>query len=161
MQGATGRLAAVGDAGDHLLGDAHLELPRGEVVEEEQRLRPADDEVVDVHGHQVDADGVVASGEKSELQLRAHAVGARHQQGFAVTGGEGAQTREATEIGHDLGTHGAANVPLDAFHERVARVDVDTGVAIGQAGLVGCHRAVILRSRRPRRRPRGGWRRSC
>ena len=58
-EGAAGGLAAVGDAGDHPLGHADVQLARGEVVEEEQRLGAAHDEVVDVHGDQVDADRVV------------------------------------------------------------------------------------------------------
>ncbi len=43
----------------HLIG---VELPGDDVVEEEQRLGPHADEVVDAHGDEVDADGVEAAG---------------------------------------------------------------------------------------------------
>ena len=58
-EGAAGLLAAVGDARDDLLGDADFQVAGGEIVEKEQGLGAAHDQVVDVHGHQVDAHGVV------------------------------------------------------------------------------------------------------
>ena len=50
-----------------------------EVVEEEQRLGALDQDVVDAHRDQVDADGVVTVEREGELQLRADAVGAGHE----------------------------------------------------------------------------------
>ena len=55
------------------------EPAHGQVVEEEQRLGPGADQVVDAHGHQVDADRVVAAGGPGHQQLGAHAVGRGHE----------------------------------------------------------------------------------
>jgi hypothetical protein len=134
-EGAAGLLAAVGDARDDLLGDADFQVAGGEVVEEEQGLGAAHDQVVGVHGHQVDAHGVVLVQHERELELGAHAVGARHQQRVLVALGQAAQAGEAAQVGQHLGAHGALDVALDALDQGVARVDVDTGVAVGKTLL--------------------------
>ena len=55
----------------------------GVVVEEEHGARAADDNVVDAHRDEVDANGAVLLALKGELELGAHAIGARHQEGVA------------------------------------------------------------------------------
>ena len=102
-QRAAGLLAAVGDAGDHPLGDADVELAGGEVVEEEQRLGAGHGHVVDAHRDQVDADRVVAPGQERELQLGADAVGARHQQRLAVARGMAHRPAKPPRLAHHLG----------------------------------------------------------
>ena len=76
-QRAAGLLAAARDALDDLAGDGDVELAAGEVVEEEQRLGALDQDVVDAHRDEVDADRVVAVERERELELGADAVGAR------------------------------------------------------------------------------------
>jgi hypothetical protein len=66
--------AALGDAGDDGGGDRHLELAGGVIVEEKQRLGALHDEVVDAHGDEVDADGVVNAGLDGDAQLGADAI---------------------------------------------------------------------------------------
>ena len=90
---------------DDPLGDADVQLAGGEVVEEEQRLGAADDQVVDVHRDQVDAHGVVPAGQERELQLGADAVGAGDQHRLLVAAGEGAEAGEAAQAAHHLGAH--------------------------------------------------------
>ena len=48
--------AALGDPGDDLARRRHIELAGREIVEEEQRLGALDDEIVDRHGDEIDAD---------------------------------------------------------------------------------------------------------
>ena len=79
-------------------------------------------------------------GEEGELELGPDAVGARHQQRLPVASGQGAQPREAPEIGHHLGAEGAPDVSLDALDQRVAGVDVDAGVAVGEPRFFLRHR---------------------
>ena len=67
---------------------SRIVLGHGDVVEEEERLGPAAQGVVDAHGHQVDADRIVAAQGHGHLELRAHAVGARDQHGVFVMPGE-------------------------------------------------------------------------
>ena len=78
-QRAARLLAAFGDAADHRLGHAEIELAGGEIVEKEQRLGALHDDVVDVHGDEVDADAVMNAGLDGELELGADAVGGGDQ----------------------------------------------------------------------------------
>ena len=72
-------------AGDHPLGDAVVELPGGEIVEEEERLGALDDQIVGAHRDQVDADAVVAAAVDRELELGADAVIGGDQQRIAYS----------------------------------------------------------------------------
>ena len=63
-QRAADLAAGAGDAGDDVRGGRDVELAGGEVVEEEQRLGALHDEIVDAHGDEVDADGVVPAGRR-------------------------------------------------------------------------------------------------
>ena len=82
-EGAAGLPASLGHAGHELLHLVGVELARADVVEEEQRLGPHADEVVDAHGHQVDADGVEATGGPGHQRPWSHPVGGGHQHGLA------------------------------------------------------------------------------
>ena len=64
------------DAGDPL----RVDLPAGDVVGEEERLRAADHEVVDQHGDEVDADGVVLVERLRDRHLGSDAVRAGGEQ---------------------------------------------------------------------------------
>ena len=87
--------AALGDALDD--GDADLgrELSGGEVVEEEQGLRALDDDVVDAHGHEIDADRVVDARVDGDLHLGADAVIGGHQD--RVLEARGLEVEQAAE----------------------------------------------------------------
>jgi hypothetical protein len=54
-----------------------------EIVEKEHRLRALDDEIVDAHGDEVDADRVMDPGLDGDFQLGADAVIGRHQDRIA------------------------------------------------------------------------------
>ncbi|MNV27903.1 hypothetical protein D3C71_1190700 [compost metagenome] len=131
-QRATGLGAAVGNAADHGRSGVDVELAGGEVIQEEQRLGALDQDVVDAHGDQIDADGVVAAQLLCELQLGADAVGTGHQDRLAVLVGEVEQRAEATQPAHDFRTEAALYQRLDTLDQFVACVDVDTGVTIGK-----------------------------
>ena len=72
----TGLHAAVGHAGYDLLEQSRIVLAAGDVVKEEQRFGTLSGDVVDAHGHAIDADGVVLIGHLGDHELGAHAVGA-------------------------------------------------------------------------------------
>ncbi len=59
--------------------DRRVELLRADVIEEEERARADDGDVVDAMIHEVLADGVVPVHGEGELQLRAHAIDARDE----------------------------------------------------------------------------------
>ena len=99
-QRAAGLPAAVGDAGDDRPRGLHVELAAGEIVEEEQRLGALDDEVVDAHGDEIDADRGVPAGVDGDLELGADAVVGGDQDRIAEAGAlEVEQAAEAAEIG--------------------------------------------------------------
>ena len=83
-EGAASQLAADSDAPDDLRDPLRDDLAHGQVVLHEKRLGTADDQVVDDHPDQVDADRVVLVHGLRDSQLGADAVRARGQQGLAV-----------------------------------------------------------------------------
>jgi hypothetical protein len=127
----------MGDALDDGRGRVDVELAAGEVVEEEQRLGALHEDVVHAHRDQILADGVVFVQMKCELQLGAHAVGARHEHGLPVLLRHFEQRAEAADAAEHAVAQRFLRKRLDLVDERVARVDVDAGVAVGQTLSVG------------------------
>jgi hypothetical protein len=111
-------------------------LPQ-EVVEEEQRLGALHEDVVDAHRHQILAHGVVAVELERQLELGAHAVGARNQHRLLVLLRQLEQRAETADAGHHAFAHGALGKRLDPVDQRVAGFDVNTGIAVGKACLAG------------------------
>jgi len=158
-QRAARELASGGDALDDFGGDRDVEPLADVVVEEEQRLRALDQDVVDAHRDEIDADGVVPVQRERELQLGADAVGARHQHGLPVALGQPDQRAESADAGEHLGAHRPLRERLDPLDERVAGVDVDARFAVRERGRRGwngrCHRRRGQSGRQGRRRRAG------
>ena len=134
MQRAARGAAALGDTGHERLDHVGVEPADADVVEEEQRLRALHRDVVDAHGDEVDADGVVAPGRGGDHGLRADTVGGRHEHGIAIaTGREREQAAEPADVADDLGPEGRAHVALDALDRLLARGDVDARRPVGLA----------------------------
>ena len=131
-EGAAGLAAALGDAGDDGLDAAGHILSHSHVVQEKQGRGTGADNVVDAHGHAVDANGVVLIHEKGDFQLGAHAVGTGDQDGLLHArhiGGE--QAAEAAQRAHDTGNVGGLHQGLDAVDRLVAGGDVHAGGGVG------------------------------
>ena len=108
-EGAARLDAAFGHALDDLGNLLRDVLAAGDVVEENQRLGTGADDVVDAHGHAVDADGVMLVQQHGDAQLGADAVSAGNQNGMLHAGAvqlkqtaEAAQTADAA-LGHRAG----------------------------------------------------------
>ena len=84
QQRAAGHLAAEGDPAADVGHPLRLHLTTGDVVEQEQRLGAAGDDVVDHHRDQIQADRVVHVHGLGDQQLRAHPVGGGGQHRVAV-----------------------------------------------------------------------------
>ena len=130
--------AALGHAADDLgdaLGDV---LAAGDVVQKQQGLRAAADDVVDAHGHAVDADGVVLVHEEGELQLRADAVRAADEHGVLDAGRvQLKQTAEAADVGTDARGHSARDVAFHQLNGPVSGGDVHPGGRVAlRAGIM-------------------------
>ncbi len=131
-QRGAGLQAALGDTRNDVGGNAGIELAAGEVVEEKQRFRALRQHVIDAHCNEVDADRVVPFGLLGEHQLGADTVRARHQNRFAIAlRRQREQPAEAADAGQHFRPQRAPDQRLDAFHEFVARVDIDAGVLVG------------------------------
>ena len=74
----------------------HVQAAGGVVVQKEQRLGALDHQIVDAHGDQVDADGVMQAAGDGDLQLGAHAVGGGHQDRVRIPGGAQVEQRAET-----------------------------------------------------------------
>ena len=125
-------LAAGGDALDDIRGDGDVETLADVIVEEEQRLGALHENVVDAHRDEVDADRVVARERERELELGPDAVGARDEHRLAIALRQLDERAEAADAGEHFGTQRPLRERLDALDQRVACVDVDTRVTIGQ-----------------------------
>jgi len=123
-QGAPGEPAALVDARHdrrHLIG---IDLAGGDVVEHEEGLGPEADQVVDAHGHQVDAYRVVAPGALGHHEFGAHAVGRRDQDRVGETGRiEREPCPEAADAGHEA---------LHLLDRQIAGADVHAGPGVGR-----------------------------
>jgi hypothetical protein len=122
--------AARGDALDDVRMLLRFEPARGEIIKEEERLGALDDDVVHAHGHEVDADRVVPVHEEGDLELGAHAVGARDEhRGLVFL--EREEPSEPADVRHDLGPERGFDVGFYLLDEEVAGVDVDARVFVG------------------------------
>ena len=132
--------ATLGDAAHHLRDVLAPQLADGDVVEEEQWLRATGQNVVDAHGDQIYADGVVLAGHLRQGELGANTIRAAHEDGivhlFERSGRE--QTAESTDVADDLGT-------IRRLHARANRIDgagtlvnVDAGILVGDLFCHAC-----------------------
>ena len=136
-QGTAGLLAALDHALDDLGGALGHVLAHGHVVQEEQGLCAAADDVVDTHSHAVHTHGVVLVHDISQLQLGAHAVGAGDHDGLAVAGRQLKAAAEAAQRTDDAGNIGGFHHGFDQVCGSVAGGHVHAGgciaVALGNA----------------------------
>jgi hypothetical protein len=120
-QRAAGHAAAIGDAGDDTLGNAVVELAGGEIIEEEQRFGALHDQVVDAHGDQVDADGIVPVMIDRQFHLGADAiVGGDQQRVLEPRRARIEEPAEPAEFGVRAGPRGGPGKRRDGFHQRIA-----------------------------------------
>src|SRR5215470_527508 len=99
-------LASLRHAPHDGLDAIRLHAMHGEVVEEVERLRPVDEQVVDSHRDEVDTHRVVAVGGEGDMQLGPHSVGGGDEDGLAVTLRDGDEGREGADPAQDLGPAG-------------------------------------------------------
>jgi hypothetical protein len=105
------------------------------VIEEEERLRALDDEVIDAHRDQIDADGVVPAAGDGDLQLSADAVGSGNQDRILKSRLLNIeQSPETADIIDHAGASGRAGERLDRIDQPVTRVDIDARILVVQTG---------------------------
>ena len=136
-QGAAAFFAAFGDAANYGCCGFHVEFAAGKVIEKKQWLGTLHQDIVHAHGHEVDAYGVVHVPLESKLELGAHAIGAADQNRFLVFLGHFKQGAKAADAGQYAFAQRFFGQGLDAFNQRIARVDVNTSVFVGNGSLHG------------------------
>ena len=114
-QGAAGLHTALAHALDNLLDPLRHVLSAGDVVQEEQGLRAAADDIVHTHCDAVDTDRVVFVHQEGDLQLRAHAVRAGNQ--YRLFHPAEIRLKQAAEAAHILAYTGNAGPPDVLFHQ--------------------------------------------
>ena len=121
-QGAARLAAALGDAGDDVGDAAGVVFAAGDVVQEKEGGGAAADDIVDAHGHAVDADGVVLVHELGQAQLGAHAVGAgdQHRASSCRRGRGRTARRSPPRVPMTPGMIGGLHHGLDALHRLIA-----------------------------------------
>ena len=106
-------------------------MPQGHIVQEEQRLCPLRQHVVDAHRHGVYAYGVVLVQRERNLQLGAHAVGAAHQHRFLeAKGGEVEHTPEGAYSAHRALACGRCNMGLYSSDHFISGLQVHAGLFV-------------------------------
>ena len=73
-QSATGLDTALGNTGDEGRSGGDVEVTARVAVQEEEGLGTLDDEIVDVHGDEIDTDGIVDANGVGDLELGADSV---------------------------------------------------------------------------------------
>ena len=130
-QTGTSLYAAVGNASHNLLEQCWIVLAAGDVIQEEQRFRTLSGNIVDAHGHAVDADGVVLVGHLGNDQLGADAIGAGNQHRLLVSeGSQIEQAAEAADTADYARTVGARHMGLDALDDFITGFDAYAGFLI-------------------------------
>ena len=137
-QGRTGLCAAGGDPGDDRRDPLGHDLPAGHVILEEEWFGAAGHQVVDDHGDQVDAHGVVPVQGAGQRDLRTDAIGGGGQEGAPVRRGvQSEQPGETAQAADDLRAVGLLHGRTHERDRALARVDVDAGPGIGELGTRG------------------------
>ena len=130
-QGATGLNAALGHALDDLgdlLGNV---LAAGNVIQEDQGLGTGADDVVDAHGHTVDADGIVLVHVLGHAQFGADTVGAGDQDRMLHAGAiQFKQAAEAAQTADAVFGHRAGYILLHQFDRAVAGRNIHAGSGV-------------------------------
>ena len=84
-EGASGLLAAFRDAGDHLRGLVPSNTGR-KIVEEQQRTRALNQNIIGTHSHKIDTDRIMLCRKRSQLHLGADPIGGSNQHRFGHSG---------------------------------------------------------------------------
>jgi hypothetical protein len=161
--------AATGEPLDDRRQDAGLEPPGGDVVQEEERACTLDENVVDAVVDEILTHGAVHARGKGDLELGSDPVRRGHQDGGGHTRKVGReQPAERPQIRQDSRGSGRVQHRLDTPQRFVLRVDVDTGVPIGQLRSIRVVRPATVHESSgsqsgayPRRVSPRRWRRGC
>ncbi len=114
-------------------GDILVEPACGKIVEKQKRLRALDDDVVDAHRDQIDADRVVDAALDRDLHLGADAVVGGDENRVDESGRfQIEKAAKSAQFRVGAGPARRARHGFDPVDEAIADIDVDAGVGVGQ-----------------------------
>ena len=134
QQGASGDDAALRDARHDGTDPLRHGAAHGDVILQEQRLGTTHHQVVDHHGDQVEADGVVDVHGLGDRQLGTDPVGGRGDDRFPVAAAQREQSGETAEAAAHFRTGGPLGQRLEQFDRAIAGLDVHPRRRIRNAG---------------------------
>ena len=124
------RATGGGEARDHARHGVRVKHAAGDVVHEDERPGAFDEDVVDAVVHEIGAHRVVPVGHEGDLELRPHAIGARHE--FPAR-----RRPEPSSERAEVRTHGIRAGPVDEPGEpglrRASRLEVHARVPVRQS----------------------------
>ena len=129
-QRAARLFTAAGNTAHHTRGGIHIQPATSEVVQKKQRLGALHQNVIDAHGDQINAHGVMTIEGEREFELGAHAVGARHQNGFAIALGHFEERAESPNAREHAVAQGPPGKRLDSVDQRIAGINIHSGVFV-------------------------------
>ena len=142
-KGAAVGAAGFGYAAHHVLGDLVVKLADGKVVQEEERRRALDGNVIDTVVDQVGAHGVVHAQGKRHLQLGADTVGAGNQDRVGVFGGvQAEEAAKSADLAQHLLIEGLLREILYALLGPVPLGEIHTRRGVGNGGPVRFSRRI-------------------
>src|SRR5690606_28857539 len=104
------------------------------IVEEQERLGALNNEIVDAHGDEIDADRVVLARLNGNLELGADAViGGNENRVVEARSLQVEQSAKAADFAVGAGAAGRAHERLDLFHQRIAGIDVDACIGVAKS----------------------------
>lgn len=141
-------------AGNKLVEDFGVEFAKADVIQEEQRLRAHDGDVIDAMVHDVLADAFVIARFKSELQFRANAIdGGNEHRLFDLHFRQIKQPAESTDSGENFRTAGGLEGFFQSVFHGIALGDIDSGFSVGRWFFGGGHEK--MRGKKGRVREKG------
>ena len=132
-------LARLGEAAHDGLEHVRPKRGRREVVQEEERLRAADGDVVDAMVDEILADRIVLANADGDLELGADAVDGGDEHGVAERArrGEVKEPAERADLGQHAGRERLAHGVLDPPDGLFASLDVNSGLFVRRHGCGG------------------------
>jgi cardiolipin synthase (CMP-forming) len=125
--------APLGDALHDGGRDILVELAGRKIIQEKQWLSALDNNVVDAHGHEVNADRIVHAALNGDLHLGADAVvGGDQDRVDKPRRAEIEQSAESAKLRARSGAARGAGERTDSIHNPVADIDVDSRFGVGQ-----------------------------
>jgi hypothetical protein len=123
-----------------------IQPAHSDIVEEKQWLGAGDNHIIDTHGHQIDADGVMPALKIGNHQLGPYTIrGGYQDRRFQAAPSRLEKSAESAYLPHYLGAHGRLDERPDPADEIIGLVDINTCTFIGDGRHILPHEKTEFR----------------